>query len=421
MRYEVGFYCLLISLVILRVLTFKPAAPLRDGQQLSFTVQLATVPQLKGSTQQLAANYHGNDITIRAPVYPPYFYGQKIAVSGKVSTKVLNDGRTVNTMYFPTITLLPSHDILSIAGWVRRRVKTAFVDSLPPTSASLLMGIVFGGKEDLPASFTTSLQRTGLTHVIAASGMNVSLFAGFLLALTLPLLKRQYAVLVSMLGVGFYTLLAGFEPSIVRASIMALFAFGASLFGRQNTSLLSLSLTGAVMLLIDPTLLTDIGFQLSIAATAGIMLIRPESLLSGVLSFADKPLLSFIAEDLHATTAAQLATLPIMLYHFQQYGLFSVLVNALLLWVIPPLMVIGLVAGAIAVVALPLGSLVSLAGWPFLWLFEMVVTLVGSRLPLLKLASVPVSLILGYYLLLGAYLLERRRSPSVKGAQGKQP
>jgi competence protein ComEC len=206
-----------------------------------------------------------------------------------------------------------------------------------------------------------------------------------------------------MLGVGFYTLLAGFEPSIVRASIMALFAFGAALFGRQNTGILSLSLTGAVMLLLDPTLLSDIGFQLSIASTAGIMLV--ENRMGSMGGKGKKLLPALVADDLQTTIAAQLATLPIMLVHFQQYGLFSVLVNALLLWVIPPLMIIGLIAAACAVVILPLGGLVSLSGLPFLWLFETVVQELGPRLPLLKLSSVPISLVVGYYLLLSAWLI----------------
>jgi competence protein ComEC len=403
MKATLVFYLLLLFLVLLRLITFKPAAPLQDGQQLSFTTQLTTVPQVTGNNQQLAVSYQGNALSVRTAAYPSYLYGEKLAFSGKVTTKVLDGTRTVNTMYFPKITMVPSANALALAGWVRGRVKTAFAGSLPPTSSSLLMGIVFGGKEDLPKSFTTSLQRTGLTHVIAASGMNVSLFAGFLLTLTLPLLKRQYAVILSMLGVGFYTLLAGFEPSIVRASIMALFAFGAALFGRQNTGILSLSLTGAVMLLLDPTLLSDIGFQLSIASTAGIMLV--ENRMGSMGGKGKKLLPALVADDLQTTIAAQLATLPIMLVHFQQYGLFSVLVNALLLWVIPPLMIIGLIAAACAVVILPLGGLVSLSGLPFLWLFETVVQELGPRLPLLKLSSVPISLVVGYYLLLSAWLI----------------
>ena len=109
-------------------------------------------------------------------------------------------------------------------------------------------------------------QTTGVFHVIAASGMNVSMLSGFLLAVLGRILRRQIALIVSIVAICFYAVLAGLEPSIVRASIMAGIAFTALLLGRQGTALWSLILTALLMLLFNPFLFRDIGFQLSFAA-----------------------------------------------------------------------------------------------------------------------------------------------------------
>src|SRR6266852_3979746 len=99
------------------------------------------------------------------------------------------------------------------------------------------------------------LRTSGVFHVIAASGMNVTLVGGFLTSLFTLFLRRQIALLLSILGILFYALLAGFEPSIIRASIMGILVLSSQIFGRQAWPTYALLLTGYIMLLFDPSLI----------------------------------------------------------------------------------------------------------------------------------------------------------------------
>ena len=138
-----------------------------------------------------------------------------------------------------------------------------FFQTLPSPSSSLLLGIIFGIKEQMPKDFTDNLRTSGVFHVIAASGMNVTLVAGFLSVFFAFFFKRQIAIGLSILGIIFYAILAGLEPSIIRASVMGILVFSAQILGRQTLAVNFLALTGFVMLFVDPSLIFDIGFQLS--------------------------------------------------------------------------------------------------------------------------------------------------------------
>jgi len=141
------------------------------------------------------------------------------------------------------------------------------------------------------------------------------------------------------------------------------------------------------MLFFSPLLLIDVGFQLSVAATLGILFI--------------KPLLPkhMVLEDFSTTIAAQLATIPILLTSFGQYAMLSILVNLLILWTIPVIMVLGGI-GAICAFFFPfLGQLFIQASYPLLWYIEKVVT-VGAVYGWGIHLSIPWSFVLGYYFLL---------------------
>src|SRR3989344_9386531 len=118
---------------------------------------------------------------------------------------------------------------------------------LPINYSSLLLGITFGIKEKMTDNFLNNLRITGVMHVIAASGMNVTLFGGFITAVFSFFLKRQLALLLSIFGILFYVVLAGFEPSIIRAAIMGILVFSAQILGRQRLSSYGLILAGYLM------------------------------------------------------------------------------------------------------------------------------------------------------------------------------
>lgn len=214
-------------------------------------------------------------------------------------------------------------------------------------------------------------------------------------------LKRRLSLILAVFAAIFYSFLVGFEASILRATIMAIIAFTASFFGRQNFAVLALIATGFVMLLWSPAFLFDVGFQLSFLATLGILLLKP--LFGAIYKFP------FVGEDLVTTVSAQLATTPILLGTFGSIGLWSLLVNILVLWTVPILMLLGSMAVILGLVFAPLGKLLLFLCLPFLLLFEKVVTFFGGFSWSLAVDVFPWQFSIGYYLILVAAVILKRQ------------
>lgn len=383
-----------------------------DKQKISFEIEILSQPQVVGSWQVFTANYENQSfgklrIRITTGRFPEVNYGDFVRISGPV--RVLPRAREVQSygvgtplsqmlinsniaMYFPKIeTVNNSSNILQSSlkriSKLRQKLISLFSQTLPSPSSSLLLGIIFGIKEQMPKDFSNNLKTSGVFHVIAASGMNVTLVGGFISTGLAFFLKRQIAIGLSILGIMFYAILAGLEPSIIRASIMGILVFSAQIMGRQTLAINGLSLTGFAMLFIDPALISDIGFQLSFAATFGILYIR----------------------SLPSTIAAQIATLPILLANFGIYSIYSILVNGLVLWTVPILMVVGGVGAILGLILAPLGQLLIYLCYPLLLYFETMVNFFGKIGGVLTINNFPWQFTVGYYCLLVSVLLISKR------------
>jgi competence protein ComEC len=249
------------------------------------------------------------------------------------------------------------------------------------------LGIVFGIKQNISSEFLQEIQNVGLTHVIAASGMNVTLVSGFIFYFLSLFFKRQLATFLSILGIVFYVALAGFEPSIIRAAIMGIIVFSSQILGRGQYTFLTLLLTGFIMLFISPEYLLSISFQLSYTATLGILYL-PKLFTRYVNLFT---------QDLITTLSAQIATLPILLLNFGSFSVVSILVNVLVLWTIPILMILGSLAAIFSPI-FPIFSTVFLyLCLPFLIYFEKVVSLFSGLMPQVSVDSFPWQFAASYY------------------------
>lgn len=403
----VGSLLLLLSARFL--FFYAHATPPKMGESITLQTTLLTEPKVSGDQQSLSLFYKDIwRINVRTAKYPLFHYGDSFSLRGTIKTKIVKEmgiDKTIYSMDYPRIIHVSksSNYFVRYAGFIRRSVSKIFHQYLPQPSDSLLMGIVFGINEGMPDSFLSVLRTGGVLHVIAASGMNVTMVAGSLFMLLGKFLRRQTAVLISIFGVVFYAVLSGLQPSILRASIMGILVFSASLVGRQNTALVTLGITAYLMLFWKPALLSDVGFQLSFFSTLGILLIKP-------LFTVVEARFGFL-EDITTTIAAQIATLPILLLTFGQYGLLSVLVNALVLWTIPPLMILGSVAAISGLVTAPLAVPFLYLSLPFLWFFTWIVTFFGSYNLNLTVSFFPIAFAIGYYLLLlGILLFMQKRS-----------
>lgn len=229
-------------------------------------------------------------------------------------------------------------------------------------AASLAAGLLLGARQSIPAAVTADFKMAGLTHIIAISGYNIVLLINFV-ALVFSFLPRKISTWLSLAVILVFTLLVGASASVVRASIMGSLGIFARLCGRKSSGMRSLVISAAIMIAFDPAIVTsDIGFQLSFAATAGLLLFS--KWFSEHLQILPEKF--GIKESLATTLAAQVFTIPIIMLHFGSLSLITPLSNIVVLPFIPLLM-----AGSFA--SLFFGKILAL---PTELLFNLVVFLI---------------------------------------------
>jgi competence protein ComEC len=244
----------------------------------------------------------------------------------------------------------------------------------------------------------------------------MSLLAGMCTAMFARRFGRWRGALAALLTIGLYTLLVGAQAAVVRAAVMSGLAVFASLVGRRQAGLTSLAFTGTVMACIQPFVLWDVGFQLSVTATLGLVLFGdtwPRAfqrwLGRWLAPVVAKRMADMVGEYLLLTLAAQLMTLPVIVFHFRRFSLVSLLANPVVLPVQPLVMILGGLSLLGGLVWLPVGRLLAYAAWP-LAAFTIRAVEMFSKLPGAEWTLPPISLIwvaVFYVLVLGWALAQR--------------
>ncbi|MBI2616671.1 ComEC/Rec2 family competence protein [Candidatus Gottesmanbacteria bacterium] len=232
---------------------------------------------------------------------------------------------------------------------------------LSEPQASLLLGILFGIDGPMPRSFYQSLITTGTLHIIALSGINITILTT-LTAKMLTFMGKKASSIITICLIVLFVLFVGASPSIVRASIMGSMNLVAIVFGRQNWGLLSLFLAAMVILLFDFSLVKDVSFQLSFLATLGILLANKPSKRQLQNRLRDQ-LFYFLKENLRLTLSAQLFTLPVIFLRFGRISLISPVANVLIEWAIQPIMILGFFTSLVSIIWLPLGIVPAWFTW----------------------------------------------------------
>lgn len=210
--------------------------------------------------------------------------------------------------------------------WLSGRLSKLFSGS----KEQLIAGVLIGDNSNISSDLEEIFRRTGTSHILVASGSNVLIIAWVAAAL-LGYLGPKRAAVMSVLLVACFVVVSGADASIVRAGIFYLLVVGATFTGRRVHALTLATLVALVMALINPWLiLHDVAFQLSFAAVLGL-LVFSDWLLENL------KMLPF-AEILAPTLAAELATLPILIFHFGQVSLIAPLANLVVNPLIPLLM-----------------------------------------------------------------------------------
>ena len=240
---------------------------------------------------------------------------------------------------------------------------TAIINQLlPEPHAGLLAGIVFGTRATLAKELTDALITTGTLHIIALSGMNITIMTGLVESILRPLISRRLAILITIVLIIMFIVFVGPSPSIIRAGIMGCIGLIAISSGRQQWSLWALALAIIGMLVLYPPWLTDLSFQLSVLATLGIILFGTRQIGEGVKS----ALWRLIEPNLRLTLAAQVFTIPLIFLHFHRISMISPLANILIGWTIAPLTILGWLVATGGWVWIPLGRIAAWVSWVFL-------------------------------------------------------
>jgi competence protein ComEC len=234
---------------------------------------------------------------------------------------------------------------------------------LPEPYAALANGMLLGIEAGIPDELYEKFNLTGTSHVIVISGSNVALVTGVLMALGIRLFGRRGALWPTLGGLALYTFLVGGDAAVMRAALMGGLFVVATVLGRQSTALVSLGAACWAMTLWNPLMMWDVGFQLSSAATVGLILIGP-AITDSFTSFwrklknglrrrgpvSDGPQVDFLIprsigdllrDGLLMTIAASVTTLPLIVHYFGRLSLISLLTNLLIAPVQPWIMIFG--------------------------------------------------------------------------------
>ena len=250
--------------------------------------------------------------------------------------------------------------LLSAMFAARTEFRTAIDRVLPEPHASFLAGLLLGEQGAIPKDVAEAARVTGTTHMLAASGSNTGVIARWLFAL-LPLLliRRTRALWVVGAFLAGFVVLSGASASVVRAAVMAAVGLLAALLGRPSRAFSALALAAAFIVFANPLAVWDVGFQLSVAATVGLIVIAP--LLDASPRLARLP--EALKRPLHDTLAATVATLPVIIWHFGRVSIVSPFANVLLVPLVPLGMGVGFVAASIGLIAAPLGTMAGFGAW----------------------------------------------------------
>ena len=328
---------------------------------------------------------HGK-ILVRIDAGDTYHYGDYIRVRGILETPPENEEFSYKDylalsgihayMRNATATFLPEKRgglaVMAAIYNLRERALANIYELFPDPEASLLAGILLGIETGIPADVQEAFKNTGTTHIIAISGFNITIIAGLFMTLFGNLFGKRKGAILAIFGIAVYTILVGADAAVVRAALMGGLGLLGRQLGRRQDGVASLLFVAVVMAYFNPMVLWDVGFQLSFAATAGLILYA-EPLANWFVRFTSRftseenaqKIAGPIGEYILFTLAAQFATIPIMAYHFGRISLISFLANPFILPVQPAVMIFGGVALIASLIFLPLGQLFAIFALPF--------------------------------------------------------
>ncbi len=364
-------------------------------------------------------------VLVKAGRYQQYQYGDTLSVFAELETPPEFEGfsykdylaqRDIYTMMRqPRIQLLQKQTGFSIYTQIYRFKASAHHGInriLPEPHASLLNGILLGIRSGIPQELYNDFNATGASHVIVISGSNISIVIAIIIVIGRFIVGIRHTTVIAAIGVIMYVIMVGADAAVVRAALMGLLYVTSIRLGRGNDITNALFGAALFMMLYNPMSIWDVGFQLSFVATWGLVAIVPilESYTAKYLGWTMTlhhldSMADILREGLLVTLAAQIAVTPLLIYHFGQFSIISVLTNLLIVPVQPFVMSLGGLATFATMIFEPLGKMIGWFAWlPLAWTVLIVEWTADFTWAQIELIPIPFWLVGLSYLVLGFWM-----------------
>ncbi len=360
-------------------------APDRRDSYTNLTVKVSSLRPLEAAVTQIRPVEVSGKVLVQVSPGENWQYGDQLQINGELQTPF--DSADFSYREYLArkgiASLIPYAQVQKLGSGYGNPIRAALyqlsekgytvLHSLFSSPESdLLAGILLGRDQGLSPQLQEAFQRTGTTHIIAISGFNIAILAGLFAGISTRLFGRKWGAAAAIIGISGYTVLVGADAAVVRAAIMGALGVFGGMFGRRQNGLNSLGLAALLMMLIDPNIPWDVGFQLSLAATLGLVLYA-QPLEEGFLKWLMKRMpeeraqrwIGPISEFLLFTIVAQMMTLPIMAYHFGGISWIALIANPLILPVQSLVMILGGLAMLAGMLLPGLGRVLAMIAGPF--------------------------------------------------------
>ena len=305
---------------------------------------------------------------------------------------------------------------------IRRSIREILEDAFPEDTQAFARALLLGDTEGLDYETDTALKISGIRHIVAVSGLHVSIFFGAVEALTLR--KRYLTALVGLPALLIFAAVMGFSPSVSRACLMVGLMLLAGLLNREYDSPSALAFAVVVILTLNPAAAASVSLQLSVASVAGIFCFQPGIQKWLLAQFGVLPpktvktrLVRWLCASVSVSLGATILTTPLCAWYFGMVSLVSVATNLLTLWMVSAVFC-GLCLTAMAGLLLP--GLAGVLGWCLSWGIRYVLLVAGmlAEIPLAAVYTTSayiVAWLVFVYGLLAAFLLSQNRRPRILG------
>jgi len=388
----------------------KPAIPdlVREQSDFEGSVSIISMPQRSALGQSCLAQIGKERYLLYFPAGEPLALGDAAVIQGELhalSESAGFSGGVRGTINVSSVRLKSEGFNLWRTGHqIADHFRETVENRLSPESAALVRGVCFNQTDAIEQSDWEAFRRFGIVHLLSASGFHVFVVAGLLLAiLNLIPVPRWLQIAVVLGALVLFAAAAGLRPPIVRSVLMTAIALPAYMFRREPDGLSAVGLACIFNIFVNPAVIVDLGFQLSVLSTLGLVMFLDERVISSWPKWK---------QILAPTLIATVATLPLIGFVFGEISLVGVIGNLVVAPVVAAIIVLSLVAWMVGILVPPIGELIWQLVEP-LSSFTLQITEFGGALPgsLIRLPGFSItSLTLVYLLLLTFWRIKHEKT-----------